>query len=105
MDVAHYEEGRLAYHNGDNSRLWSVMHFAGWNAAAAVATAKRLVAVGRCENGRPYRVTVPADWPTEDEVGAIVERNARFDELAACVRSLFDEDDWAQWAPLSEVTS
>lgn len=36
------------------------------------ANGQRIIAIGRSEAGGPFKVTAPADWPTEDEVEAII---------------------------------
>ncbi len=33
---------------------------------------RRIIAIGRSEAGQPFKLTAPADWPTEDEVDAII---------------------------------
>lgn len=38
------------------------------------ANGRRVIAIGRSEAGQPFTVTTPADWPTEDEIAAIVQR-------------------------------
>lgn len=34
----------------------------------------RIVAIGRDAAGEPFKVVAPADWPTEAEVAAIIDR-------------------------------
>lgn len=63
------------------------------------ANGRRVVAIGRSAAGQPFTVTTPADWPTEDEIAAIVQRNparncTEDEELEARA-----EERRGQWAP------
>lgn len=59
------------------------------------ARGQRIIAIGRSDAGQPFKVTTPPDWPTDDEIEEIIQRNRRFDNMAACIRTLFDPEDWA----------
>lgn len=50
---------------------------------------KRRVAVGRIQPGQPIALTVPADWPTEEELAAIRQRCR--ENQCRCVVAVDDE--------------
>lgn len=61
------------------------------------AHGRRIVAIGRSEAGQPFTVTTPADWPAEDEIAAIIQRNpARDCSVDEDIASL-QEERRGQW--------
>lgn len=76
MDTRHREEGRLAYHCGDTSGLWSAMHWVGFNEASVNATMHVLtgdpIAAAWVASGSP---SCGATWSDEELAEADEQAN------------------------------